>query len=229
MSEVHSEAATPRDDLIDPFGRTIEYVRLSVTDKCNLRCFYCLPEGHKDFEEAGNRLSFDEIETVMAAFGELGVRRVRITGGEPLLRKDLPTLVGRLAALPGIEDGDHTVILHSDAEASGVLEGIPSVFDLAEQYDDTDAKLRVLQGWEGLSAVGRPVAAPPGVPEDRLAFLRQAFEQAISDPEFVAKAEAAGRDLSYRSGERTGELAKAATDLDERTRKLFVAAIKGEL
>jgi len=112
--------APPPDDLIDPFGRTIEYVRLSVTDKCNLRCFYCLPEGHKDFEEAGNRLSFDEIETVMAAFGELGVRRVRITGGEPLLRKDLPTLVGRLAALPGIEDlsvSTNAYLLERDAAA----------------------------------------------------------------------------------------------------------------
>ncbi len=90
--------------LIDPFGRSIEYVRLSVTDRCDLRCFYCMPKGFKDFEEPEHWLSFDEIERVLRAFGELGTRRVRLTGGEPLVRKKLPELAGRLAALPGIED-----------------------------------------------------------------------------------------------------------------------------
>ncbi len=90
--------------LTDPFGRNIEYVRLSVTDKCDLRCFYCLPKGFNDFEEPEHWLSFDEIERVMRAFGELGVHRVRITGGEPLVRKDIPQLAARLARLPGIDD-----------------------------------------------------------------------------------------------------------------------------
>ena len=90
--------------LIDPFGRNIEYVRLSVTDKCDLRCFYCLPKGFNDFEEPEQWLSFDEIERVIRAFGELGVQRVRITGGEPLVRKDMPLLAARLARLPGIND-----------------------------------------------------------------------------------------------------------------------------
>jgi cyclic pyranopterin phosphate synthase len=90
--------------LTDPFGRTIEYVRLSVTDKCDLRCVYCLPKGFNDFEEPEHWLSFDEIERVMRAFGELGVHRVRITGGEPLVRKDMPQLAARLARLPGIDD-----------------------------------------------------------------------------------------------------------------------------
>ena len=90
--------------LIDPFGRRIEYVRLSVTDRCDLRCKYCMPLGFKDFEEPEHWLTPDEIERVIAAFGRLGTRRVRITGGEPLVRKNLPELAGRLAALPGIED-----------------------------------------------------------------------------------------------------------------------------
>ncbi|WP_455207768.1 GTP 3',8-cyclase MoaA [Kaarinaea lacus] len=90
--------------LIDPFDRTIEYVRLSVTDRCDLRCFYCLPKGFKDFEEPNEWLTFSEIERVIKAFGELGVSRVRITGGEPLLRKQLPELAQRLSALPGIND-----------------------------------------------------------------------------------------------------------------------------
>ncbi|MEE8379405.1 MAG: GTP 3',8-cyclase MoaA [Gammaproteobacteria bacterium] len=90
--------------LIDPFGRSIDYVRLSVTDRCDLRCFYCLPKGFKDFEEPEHWLTFDEIERVMRAFGALGTRRVRITGGEPLVRKGLPELASRLQDLPGIED-----------------------------------------------------------------------------------------------------------------------------
>jgi cyclic pyranopterin phosphate synthase len=88
----------------DSFGRRIEYVRISVTDRCDLRCFYCMPKGFHDFEEPDNWLSFDEITRVMAAFADLGVRRARITGGEPLVRRDLPQLTARLAAIPGIED-----------------------------------------------------------------------------------------------------------------------------
>lgn len=79
-------------------------MRLSVTDKCNMRCFYCMPEGFKGFEEPENWLTFDEIERVIAAFAQLGVSRVRLTGGEPLVRKNLPELAGRLAALDGLED-----------------------------------------------------------------------------------------------------------------------------
>jgi len=90
--------------LIDPFGRRIEYVRLSLTDKCNLRCFYCMPKGFKDFEQAENWLTFDEIERVIKAFTELGVARVRLTGGEPLVRKNVAQLSQRLTALPGLDD-----------------------------------------------------------------------------------------------------------------------------
>jgi cyclic pyranopterin phosphate synthase len=90
--------------LVDPFGRRIEYLRLSVTDRCDLRCFYCMPKGFHDFEEPEHWLSFDEIERVVGAFAQLGTRRLRITGGEPLVRKDLPQLAARLHKVPGIED-----------------------------------------------------------------------------------------------------------------------------
>ena len=87
MIPVHTNFMDRQSGLVDSFGRGIEYVRLSVTDKCNLRCFYCLPKGFRDFETPQHWLSFDEVARIMLAFSELGVTRVRLTGGEPLLRK----------------------------------------------------------------------------------------------------------------------------------------------
>ncbi len=94
----------PMKRLIDPFGRTIEYLRLSVTDRCDLRCRYCMPRGFKDYEEPADWLTFDEIEHIVRVFAGMGVNRVRLTGGEPLLRRDLPTLAARLRAISGIDD-----------------------------------------------------------------------------------------------------------------------------
>ncbi|MEW5892017.1 MAG: GTP 3',8-cyclase MoaA [Pseudomonadota bacterium] len=90
--------------LIDPFGRRIEYLRISVTDRCDLRCKYCIPEGFTGFEEPDNWLSFDELERLVRLFARLGLKRVRLTGGEPLLRRHIADLAGRIAAVPGIED-----------------------------------------------------------------------------------------------------------------------------
>lgn len=90
--------------LIDPFGRRIEYLRISVTDRCDLRCKYCIPEGFTDFEEPASWLSFDEMERLIRIFARLGLKRVRLTGGEPLLRRGIAELAGRIAAVPGIED-----------------------------------------------------------------------------------------------------------------------------
>jgi len=90
--------------LQDRFGRSIDYLRLSVTDRCDLRCSYCIPKGFKDFEEPEHWLTFEEITRVVAAFVRLGTRRVRLTGGEPLLRRNLPQLAASLAALPGLQD-----------------------------------------------------------------------------------------------------------------------------
>jgi cyclic pyranopterin phosphate synthase len=107
-------------DLIDSFNRPIEYVRLSVTDRCDLRCNYCMPRDFHDFEDQEHILSFEEIERVIGIFGTLGVKRVRLTGGEPLVRKDLPELAARLSALPGIEDlslSTNAVRLAKHAEA----------------------------------------------------------------------------------------------------------------
>jgi len=75
-----------------------------VTDRCDLRCSYCMPEGFKGFEEPEHWLTFDEIERLIGAFGRLGVSRIRMTGGEPLLRRDIAGLARRITALPGIHD-----------------------------------------------------------------------------------------------------------------------------
>lgn len=90
--------------LQDRFGRAIDYVRLSVTDRCDLRCSYCMPKGFRGFEEPKDWLTFDEIERLLGIFVRLGTRRVRLTGGEPLLRRHLPELAQRLSALPGMQD-----------------------------------------------------------------------------------------------------------------------------
>ena len=101
---MNAAAPTEQPGLVDQFGRRIDYVRLSVTDRCDLRCSYCMPEGFKGFEEPEHWLNFDEIERLVGAFSRLGVRRIRLTGGEPLLRRNIAKLAGRIAALPGIED-----------------------------------------------------------------------------------------------------------------------------
>jgi cyclic pyranopterin phosphate synthase len=87
--------------LQDPFGRRLEYLRLSVTDRCNFRCSYCLPDGCPRGAGA-EPLSLAEIERLVAAFASLGVWKVRLTGGEPTLRPDIAEIVRAVAATPGI-------------------------------------------------------------------------------------------------------------------------------
>jgi GTP 3',8-cyclase len=90
--------------LQDRFSRRIEYLRISVTDRCDMRCRYCMPQGFTGYEEPHDWLTFDEIERVVAAFARMGTSRFRITGGEPLLRRNLSQLVARLNVLPGVRD-----------------------------------------------------------------------------------------------------------------------------
>jgi cyclic pyranopterin phosphate synthase len=90
--------------LIDSFGRVHDNLRVSVTDRCNIRCFYCMPETGVQFVERREILDFEEIERFVRIAVSLGIRKLRVTGGEPLLRRDLPVLIGRLSAIPGIKD-----------------------------------------------------------------------------------------------------------------------------
>jgi GTP 3',8-cyclase len=94
------------DPLLDRFARKIRYLRISVTDRCNYRCSYCMPEELGDelaFQPRAALLSFEELERIVRVFAGLGVRKLRLTGGEPTIRKGIVDLVRRLAAVPGIE------------------------------------------------------------------------------------------------------------------------------
>jgi cyclic pyranopterin phosphate synthase len=90
--------------IVDRFGRPLRSLRVSVTDRCNLRCHYCMPEVDYAWLPRDTLLTFEEITGIAGAFGTMGVDRVRITGGEPLLRRELPRLVSQLAALPPVRD-----------------------------------------------------------------------------------------------------------------------------
>ena len=100
----HFGAAPTSGPLMDSFGRHHTYLRVSVTDRCNYRCSYCMPERAMKWLPRTQLLDFDEIERLISIFVALGIERVRITGGEPTLRRDLPILIERLAILPGLRE-----------------------------------------------------------------------------------------------------------------------------
>ncbi len=90
--------------LIDGDGRVHTHLRISVTDRCNLRCFYCMPDDHVVFKPRAELLTFEEIERVVRVLVPMGVNKLRITGGEPLVRLQVDRLISRLAAIPGVRD-----------------------------------------------------------------------------------------------------------------------------
>ncbi|HEX2077419.1 MAG TPA: GTP 3',8-cyclase MoaA [Longimicrobium sp.] len=112
--------------MADGFGRRIEYLRISVTDKCNLRCVYCMPEEGLPWLRREQILSYEEIAEVVRVMAGMGLRKIRITGGEPLVRRDLPALVRMIRAVPGIADvalSTNAVLLQEQADelrAAGV-------------------------------------------------------------------------------------------------------------
>lgn len=151
--------------MIDGFGRRIEYLRVSVTDKCNLRCVYCMPEEGLPWLQKDKLLSYEEITRVIATMAPLGLRRVRITGGEPLVRRDLPNLARMIAAVPGIDDlslSTNAVLLdaHADAlRAAGVNRVNVSLDSLRPDRIDALARrpgsaARIMAGLDAAERVG---------------------------------------------------------------------------
>src|SRR3990172_419891 len=117
-------AANP-DILIDKFGRTVNYVRISVTDRCDFRCIYCMEE-EMTFVPRAQLLTLEELSLIGRAFVELGVRKIRITGGEPLVRRNVLQLFQNLGQLPGLEElvtttnGSQLPALAAGLKAAGV-------------------------------------------------------------------------------------------------------------
>jgi cyclic pyranopterin phosphate synthase len=97
-------SSAPQIPLVDRFGRTVTNVRISVTDRCNFRCRYCMPEEGMEWMDRNALLSYEEIARLVAILARHGVHKIRLTGGEPLMRKDLDQLVRLLVAVPGIDD-----------------------------------------------------------------------------------------------------------------------------
>jgi cyclic pyranopterin phosphate synthase len=150
--------------LIDSFGRKIVNLRISVTDRCNLRCSYCLPEEKVEWLPRAEILTFEEIERFVRIVASLGIRKLRLTGGEPLLRKGLPALVAKLVAIPGIDDVGMTTNGVGLASLSGALFGA-GLRRLNVSLDSLDRELyrkmtrrdaieAVLEGLEAASACG---------------------------------------------------------------------------
>lgn len=104
LAPIAASAPPGEGAMQDGFGRRIDYLRISVTDKCNLRCVYCMPLHGLPWLKREEILSFEEIAAVVRVLAGLGLRRLRLTGGEPLVRRDLSALVRRLRAVPGIDD-----------------------------------------------------------------------------------------------------------------------------
>ncbi len=150
-----------REQLIDGHGRSIGDVRVSVTDRCNFRCQYCMPAEGLEWLERSDVLSFEELERIVRVMSEMGVRSVRLTGGEPLVRKDLPKLVSALSALPLVDDLALTTngyLLGRDAEAlvkAGITRFNVSIDSLERdrfyQLTRRDSLAQVLAGLEHLA------------------------------------------------------------------------------
>ena len=172
--------------LLDRFARPLRSLRLSVTDRCNLRCQYCMPEQDYVWLPRENLLTFEEIGAVVDAFTPLGVDRVRITGGEPLLRRDLPILIEALAARQAIADLALTtngVLLRAQASAlrAAGLHRItvsldtldPARFHALTRTDDLGAVLAGIDaaGSAGFASLKLDTVVIRGVNDDELVPL----------------------------------------------------------
>lgn len=184
----------PGGRLSDGFGRQIHYVRISVTDRCNLRCVYCIPGG-MEWLGRGEILSFEEIERLARIFASVGVTRIRLTGGEPLVRSGIERLVTSLARLPGLEDlalstngvllaqhagglkraGLRRINISLDSLDPGKFRAITQGGDLAKVMEGIDAALAA-----GLRPVKLNVVAARGFNDDEAAdFARLTRERDV--------------------------------------------------
>jgi cyclic pyranopterin phosphate synthase len=159
---------TVAEPLVDAFRRPITYLRVSVTDRCNLRCVYCMPEAGLPWIPKPDVLTYEEITEIVRAAARIGVRSIRLTGGEPLIRRNLDRLVAMIAAIPGIDDialSTNGLLLTEQAHTLGAA-GLERVnISLDTLRDDRFTAIarrpglnRVLSGIDAALAAGlRPV------------------------------------------------------------------------
>ena len=164
---VDSEAYAPaRPSITDQFGRTFNYLRIAVNEKCNLRCIYCMPEEGVQFNPKNEILTTEEILRVVKVVSDLGVNKIRFTGGEPLLRGDITKLVGKSSSTPGIESVHLTtngVLLDryaGELKESG-LTGVNISIDTLNpekflQITRRDELVRAIEGLEAAKTAGIP-------------------------------------------------------------------------
>ena len=152
----------PRDPLFDGHGRRISDLRVSVTDRCNFRCQYCMPADGLPWLDRAEILSFEEIERLVRVMAQMGVSDLRLTGGEPLVRREFPRLVEMLARVPGLEDLSLTTngyLLERDADAlveAGITRVNVSIDSLQKdrffQLTRRDSLPQVLRGLDAIAA-----------------------------------------------------------------------------
>lgn len=133
------------------------------------------------------------------------------------------------SAIDAVDDGRHIVVLQSGTERNADLPDVPTVFEMIEKSSNQERTLAIVTAWESLNAVGRPVAAAPGTPAEKIQFLRAAFKKTMHDPELLKDLKQAGRAISYASGDEMSKLVESATAMPDDIEQLFVRAIKGEL
>jgi len=196
------QGTLPEDPLVDGFSRRIRYLRVSVTDRCNYRCSYCMPESLGDqlvFEKRSAVLTFEEIGRLVGIFAQLGVRKIRLTGGEPTVRKGIVELAARVANAPGIEQ----VVMTSNGHLLGELAaplaaaGVSAINISLDTLDGAKFRAltgrgdlaRVLDGVDAAVAAGMRVktnaVALAGVNDDELVALCEYAWQRGAVPRFI--------------------------------------------
>ncbi len=185
--------------LIDSFGRVHNNLRISVTDRCNIRCFYCMPAENVVFMDRGELLTFEEIERVVRVGASLGITKVRLTGGEPLVRRELHRLIEQLVAVDGIEDIGLTtngVLLAEQAAAlrAAGLESVNISLDAlsAEKFRQItrrDLFEKVMRGIDAARAAGFRIkinaVAIRGLSEDELVPFGQLARETGMEVRFI--------------------------------------------
>jgi len=194
--------AAPAEPLLvaDAFGRPLRSLRVSVTDRCNLRCQYCMPEEEYGWLRREDLLTFEEIRELVGVFTELGVDKVRLTGGEPLLRRGLPSLVRMLAGTPGVGDlamttngvllAEHAPALHAAGlhRVTVSLDTLrPERFKALTRRDD---HAHVLHGIEAVRRAGFPglkldTVVMRGTNEDELVDLLEYGKRIEAEVRFI--------------------------------------------